>query len=83
MARFGVLQCPVCDNMRLCPGHQYDDPEELKSAAAEHLKSHRLTESKYGIFRIMMIRRLDQVEVDDSVEVPIQQWIDETESMAV
>lgn len=81
MTRFGVLQCPVCDNLRLCPEYRYDSPEELKTVASDHLKSHRLIESKHGIFRVMMVRQLDRVTVDSPVDVPTEQWVDEAESI--
>jgi len=77
MVEFGVLRCPLCDAIRLCPDDQFDKRTELKDGASEHRQSHRLDESKHGIFRVMMVRELER-----SADMPTQQWTDEPNSIS-
>lgn len=75
----GVLDCPVCDQVRLCRLRQR--PEELKEIATTHLRTHVLTESKRGIYRIMMVEQIERIGEAESTTLPADTWttVDEAE----
>ncbi|WP_336001026.1 hypothetical protein [Halorientalis halophila] len=83
MVEVGLLQCPVCDDRRLCPVDGFDDAAELKEVASEHLRSHRLLESKLGIYRVKMVRELNRIEVERPGDLTTNQWTDEPEAIRI
>jgi len=82
MVALGVLRCPVCE--RVC---FYQKPTgttrgHLKEMASSHLSSHRLDESKRGIYRVMMADNSTQVEMNDTTATPVRDWIQPAETLS-
>lgn len=61
--RVGTLSCPVCEESLDCRESMLGDESRLKARAREHLRRHDITESKRGIYTVMMVDRADEREV--------------------
>lgn len=75
MVRVGVLQCPTCEKLTVYRMDRIEDRETRKELASMHLRTHRLDESKAGIHRITMADQFERVELDDTTDVSIGEWL--------
>lgn len=83
MATVGILQCPVCEKLCLCPMDRSESRAAVKNHAAAHLKTHSIDESKYGIYRVMMTERLEQIEIDNTAHPEVESWVASTAELPV
>lgn len=75
-----MLQCPVCEKVCFYRQAQIGTRDRLKEIASSHLSSHRLDESKHGIYRVMMADRSGHVEADDATDTALRDWIPPAEA---
>lgn len=69
--RVGTLSCPVCGQALGCRESLVDDETRLKARAREHLGRHDLSESKRGIYTVMMVDRMDERVLDSPADVAL------------
>lgn len=81
MTALGVLQCPVCEKVYVYRQKVVNTRDGLKELASDHLSSHRLDESKQGIYRVMMADKTGQIKVSDTSDTPIRDWIPPTDGL--
>jgi|GEM_PF-3253935 len=73
-----VLTCPVCDRSLV----QRDvSTEFLRADAREHLRTHRLSESKHAIYGVMMTRRRDRLTADAEPDT-LGEWVEAVPELA-
>lgn len=81
MVKLGILQCPVCEKVYFYQQEQINGRNRLKNMASNHLSSHRLDESKHGIYRVIMADKSGQLEVSDATDTALRDWISPDESL--
>lgn len=74
MVNVGVFQCPRCEKVCVYRMTRVEDGETRKALASIHLQTHRLEESKHGIFRVMMAERFEQVELSETTSLSLGEW---------
>jgi hypothetical protein len=82
MAGIGVLRCPVCDKRSLYRLEEVENRETAKELSTRHLESHRLNESKRGLYRVQMADDLETTEIADITEVSLGTWVETGETAA-
>jgi hypothetical protein len=55
--------------------------EAVKERASEHLQTHRLDESKFGIYRVQMTDHLEEIPIEDSTQPPVETWVSNTDEL--
>jgi hypothetical protein len=81
MVALGVLQCPVCEKVCFYQQKAATTRDRLKELASDHLSSHRLDESKQGIYRVMMADKTGEIQLSDANDTPIREWIPPTDGL--
>lgn len=81
MVELGLLRCPVCEKVCFYQQAQINARDPLKEMASSHLSSHRLDESKHGIYRVMMADKSGRIETSDTTNTPLRDWIAPGESL--
>ncbi|MFC6733756.1 hypothetical protein [Haladaptatus sp. DYSN1] len=77
MREYGVLTCPVCDQRYVSSVAEARDPEALKSIARDHLRTHRIDESKLGIYGVLMVRQMGRVAANATARPETRRaWMD-------
>ncbi len=62
MGEYGIITCPVCDQRYVRSGVEAIDRATLKELARNHLKTHRLDESKRGIYGVLMVEQMERLQ---------------------
>ncbi len=62
MGEYGIITCPVCNQRYVRSGVEAIDRTTLKELARNHLKTHRLDESKRGIYGVLMVEQMERVQ---------------------
>lgn len=75
MVALGILRCPVCEKVCFYRQAEITARDRLKEMASGHLSSHRLDESKHGIYRVMMADRSGHIEADETADTALRDWI--------
>jgi len=82
MVELGAVHCPVCEKVRLYRTSRIDDQAAVKDLASSHLTTHRLDESKRGIYRVMMADHADQIQRDTVESTPVGDWTVPSEALS-
>ncbi|WP_336360182.1 hypothetical protein [Haladaptatus sp. ZSTT2] len=68
MGKYGIITCPVCGQRYVRSGVEATDRTTLKELARTHLKTHRLDESKRGIYGVLMVEQMERVgAIEDEI----------------
>lgn len=81
MPRAVLLACPICDSVRAVEGRQTDySKEDLFPTVKDHLRSHRITESKAAIRKHQIAEETVEliVQADEFENLPVGEWQDQT-----
>lgn len=76
-----MLRCPVCEKVCFYQQAQISARGRLKDMASSHLSSHRLDESKHGIYRVMMADRSSQIQVSEAADTALRDWVSPGEGL--
>lgn len=82
MVDLGVVRCPVCEKVCLYRTTDIEGREPVKDLASSHLSTHRLNESKHGIYRVMIADHADLIEVETVDSTPIRDWTTPPEALS-
>lgn len=79
MVEVGVLQCPTCEKLCVYHMNRFEDRDTRKELASVHLRTHRLEESKLGLHRVTMADRFEQIEIGETTDLSIGEWMTPSE----